>query len=365
MCNRIHYYSVILAGGIGSRFWPISKVSKPKQFLDFGSGGKSFLRSTYDRMKMVVPEENIIIVTLKRYRDMVRRQITEIDERNILVEEYNRNTAPAITYATCHILKRDPEAVMVCTPADHVIRGKEAFTDTLTRAIDYAYDHEALIAIGVNPTRPDPNFGYIQAVGDKTPGQVLKVKTFTEKPDTELAQVFIDSGEFLWNTGIYVWRASVIRSELELLAPEIAKLWNGWENVLGTADEDAFVQKIYASDYPRISVDYAVMEKTENAWVYPAKFNWADIGNWDSLYEYMAHHDSEGNAMNLVNKGLVKECRDNIVYSVNPGKLIALRGLENFIVIDTDDVLMICPRNEEKLKDTLSTLAMSSFEEYR
>ena len=184
MCNRIHYYSVILAGGIGSRFWPISKVSKPKQFLDFGSGGKSFLRSTYDRMKMVVPEENIIIVTLKRYRDMVRRQIPEIDERNILVEEYNRNTAPAITYATCHILKRDPEAVMVCTPAHHVIRGKEAFTDTLTRAIDYAYDHEALIAIGVNPTRPDPNFGYIQAVGDKTPGQVLKVKTFTEKPDT-------------------------------------------------------------------------------------------------------------------------------------------------------------------------------------
>ena len=186
---------------------------------------------------------------------MVRRQIPEIDERNILVEEYNRNTAPAITYATCHILKRDPEAVMVCTPADHVIRGKEAFTDTLTRAIDYAYDHEALIAIGVNPTRPDPNFGYIQAVGDKTPGQVLKVKTFTEKPDTELAQVFIDSGEFLWNTGIYVWRASVIRSELELLAPEIAKLWNGWENVLGTADEDAFVQKIEAPDDGRISVD--------------------------------------------------------------------------------------------------------------
>lgn len=365
MCNRIHYYSVILAGGIGSRFWPISKVSKPKQFLDFGSGGKSFLRSTYDRMKMVVPEENIIIVTLKRYRDMVRRQIPEIDERNILVEEYNRNTAPAITYATCHILKRDPEAVMVCTPADHVIRGKEAFTDTLTRAIDYAYDHEALIAIGVNPTRPDPNFGYIQAVGDKSPGQVIKVKTFTEKPDTELAQVFIDSGEFLWNTGIYVWRASVIRSELELLAPEIAKLWNGWENVLGTADEDAFVQKIYASDYPRISVDYAVMEKTDKAWVFPAEFSWADIGNWSSLYEYLSSHDVSGNSTHITGKAMLKDCRDNVIYSTQNGKLTAIRGLENHMVIDTEDVLLICPRDEALLKEFLSALALPEYEEYR
>ena len=194
---------------------------------------------------------------------------------------------------------------------------------------------------------------------------MLKVKTFTEKPDTELAQVFIDSGEFLWNTGIYVWRASVIRSELELLAPEIAKLWNGWENVLGTADEDAFVQKIYASDYPRISVDYAVMEKTDKAWVFPAEFSWADIGNWSSLYEYLSSHDVSGNSTHITGKAMLKDCRDNVIYSTQNGKLTAIRGLENHMVIDTEDVLLICPRDEALLKEFLSALALPEYEEYR
>ena len=314
---------------------------------------------------MIVPEENIIIVTLKKYREMVKEQIPEIDDRNILLEMYNRNTAPSITYASYHILQRDPEAVMVCTPADHVINGADLFCDTLTRAVNYAYEHEALITIGVVPTRPDPNFGYIQAVGPQTPGKSLKVKTFTEKPNSELAQVFIDSGEFLWNTGIFVWRASVIRKEMEFHAPEITKLWKGWEKVLGTKEEQAFVEKIYASDYPRISVDYAVMEKTDKARVFPAAFEWADIGNWNSLYDYLSTHDISGNSSHIQGKAILRDCSDNVIYSSTTGKLTAIRGLEEYMVIDTDDVLLICPRDEERLKEFLSQLALPEYEEYR
>ncbi len=359
-----HLYCIIMAGGVGSRFWPISRLDKPKQFLDFTTDGTSFLRMAYDRMKAIIPDDNILVVSLSRYEEQVREQLPELKEENLLLEPYNRNTAPCITYATYKLLKRDPDAVMVVTPADHIIKDSAEFNETISNAMAYAAGSDTLISIGVMPSRPDPNFGYIQMAGPYEEGKPVKVKTFTEKPDKELAQVFISTGEFLWNTGIFVWKASTIKRELERYVPEITRLWEGWSTFLDSAEEKSFLERIYP-DMPRNSIDYAVMEKTENAWVYPAKFNWADIGNWDSLYEYMAHHDSEGNAMNLVNKGLVKECRDNIVYSVNPGKLIALRGLENFIVIDTDDVLMICPRNEEKLKDTLSTLAMSSFEEYR
>ena len=359
-----HLYCIIMAGGVGSRFWPISRLDKPKQFLDFTTDGTSFLRMAYDRMKAIIPDDNILVVSLSRYEEQVREQLPELKQENLLLEPYNRNTAPCITYATYKLLKRDPDAVMVVTPADHIIKDSAEFNETISNAMAYAAGSDTLISIGVMPSRPDPNFGYIQMAGPYEEGKPVKVKTFTEKPDKELAQVFISTGEFLWNTGIFVWKASTIKRELERYVPEITRLWEGWSTFLDSAEEKSFLERIYP-DMPRNSIDYAVMEKTENAWVYPAKFNWADIGNWDSLYEYMAHHDSEGNAMNLVNKGLVKECRDNIVYSVNPGKLIALRGLENFIVIDTDDVLMICPRNEEKLKDTLSTLAMSSFEEYR
>lgn len=365
MCNRNHYYTVILAGGIGSRFWPISRETLPKQFLDFASSGRSFLRFTYDRMKAIVPEENILVVTLTRYRALVKMQLPELPEQNILVEEYNRNTAPAITYATYHILKRDPEAVMISTPADQVINKHDIFNDTLRKALDYAYESNELITIGVIPTRPDPNFGYIQAVGDKESGKAIKVKTFTEKPDIELAKVFLESGEFLWNTGIFVWKASVIRDELERHAPEITRLWKGWEDVLGTERERQFVQRIYASDCPRISIDYAVMEKTDKAWVFPAYFKWADIGNWDSLYEYLAMHDVNGNASNLVGKGLLSDCTNNIIYSEHHGKLTALRGLEDYIVIDTDDVLLICPRDDKKFKDFLSQLAMPEYADYR
>ncbi|MCR4859990.1 MAG: mannose-1-phosphate guanylyltransferase [Bacteroidales bacterium] len=353
-----------MAGGVGSRFWPISRASQPKQFLDFSIQGRSLLRRTYDRMKAVIPDENILVVTLERYRDQVRTHLPELPERNLLLEPYNRNTAPCIAFATYTILQRDPAAVTIVTPSDHAIARHDAFNQTLTDALAYAAGTDALITLGVVPTRPDPNFGYIQMAGKAVGGRPVKIKTFTEKPDQELARVFMETGEFLWNSGIFVWRADAIRKELELHSPEITRLWTGWQDVLGTESQHNFLERIY-TDMPRTSIDYAVMEKTDNAWVYPARFQWADLGNWDSLYEYLAYHDAQGNALNRTSRKLLKESSDNIVYSTREGKLLAIRGLDDFIVLDTDDVLMICPRDEEKLKDFLSQLAMPEYEEYR
>ncbi len=359
-----HAYCIIMAGGIGSRFWPISRTGLPKQFLDFSIQGRSFLRRTYDRMKAVIPEENILVVSLERYREQVLSQLPELPEENLLLEPYNRNTAPCIAFATYAILQRDPAAVTVVTPSDHAIARHEVFNKTLLDAIAYAEGSDALITLGVVPTRPDANFGYIQMAGHREDGCPVKVKTFTEKPDAELARVFIETKEFLWNSGIFVWRAEAIRDALDKYAPEISRLWDGWQEVLGSENEKPFLQRIY-TDMPRISIDYAVMEKTDNAWVYPAEFRWADIGNWESLYEYLAYHDEHGNALNRTSRRLLKDCSDNIVYSTREDKLLALRGMEDFIVIDTDDVLMICPRDEQKLKDFLSQLAMPEYEEYR
>ena len=359
-----HYYCIIMAGGVGSRFWPISRADKPKQFLEFNSVGQSFLRLTYNRIKKVIPEENIIVVSLTKYRDLVMEHLPELPEKNLLLEPYNRNTAPCITFATYTLLKRDPLAVTVVTPADHLIPDEGIFQDTLRKALASAAASDSLITLGVFPTRPDSNFGYIQVAGELEDDRLMKVKTFTEKPDVELAQVFIDSGEFLWNSGIFVWRASAIRDELEHFAPEITNLWKGSKESLDTPDMQSHINKVYM-DIPRVSIDYAVMEKTPNAWVYPAKFRWADIGNWDSLYENLSQHDEAGNAVSIAGKALMEDDAKSIIYSTKKKKLIALRGLENFIVIDTDDVLMVCPRDDENLQSFLSELAMPDFNEYR
>lgn len=359
-----HYYCVIMAGGIGSRFWPISRVDQPKQFLDFTMSGCSFLRQTYERMKSVIPEENIIVVSLERYKDLVKRDIPELKDENLLLEPYNRNTAPCLTFATYTLLKRDPLAIVVATPADHSISNLSAFNETISSALSYAAATDTLITIGIVPQRPDSNFGYIQVAGPFEGDKPVKVKTFTEKPDKELAQVFIDSGEFLWNSGIFVWRASAIREEVEKYSPEITKLWKGWKDLLDTDGQKEFLERIY-TDMPRTSIDYAVMEKTDNAWVYPAKFNWADIGNWESLYECLTVRDSEGNVSNILGKGLLKESSNNMIYSSEHKKLVAIKGMEDYLILDMDDVLLICPREDKQLTEFLSELALPEYESYR
>jgi len=353
-----------MAGGSGTRFWPISRESVPKQFLTIDSFGKTFLRMTYDRMKRSVPEQNILVISIERYRSQVLDVLPELPEENLLLEPYARNTAATIAFATYFLLKRDPQAVMIATPSDHVIGEPDLFDGTLSQALEFASNNDALVALGVVPSRPDTNFGYIQMASNSENGEPVKVKTFTEKPDAFIAEEFYNSGEFLWNTGIFIWKASFIKWEMEKYVPEITTLWTGWENALGTDSQIAFLHKIYG-DCPRTSIDYAVMEKADRAWVIPSKFKWADIGNWESLYENLSHVDIDGNAFNVSGAFLSKENSHNIIFSRNDGKLIAISGLENYVVVDTPDVLMIAPRNEEKLKDIISEVAMPEFEEFR
>jgi len=359
-----HFYCVIMAGGIGSRFWPISRLERPKQFLHLAPGGNSFLRDTYDRMKAVVPEKNIIVATLERYHGLVRNDLPEIDDDNILLEPYNRNTAPCLAFATYSLLKRDPLAIVVATPADHAIGDIPEFDETLNSALSYAAGADALITIGVKPTRPDSNFGYIQSAAPLEKNRPVRVKTFTEKPDKELAKVFIETGEFLWNSGIFVWRASEIKDEMERYCPEITRLWKGWKEYLGTENQKAFLERIYP-DMPRTSIDYSIMEKTDNAWVYPATFKWADIGNWESLYEYLAHKDESSNSYRILGKGLLKDCQRNVIFSNDEKKMVAIRGMEDYIIVDMKDVLLICPRKDDKLSEFLSELALPEYEDYR
>ena len=256
-----HNYCVILAGGIGSRFWPVSREDRPKQFLDPAGSGRSFLKSTWARMSRLFPQENILVVSLAKYRDQVLAQLPSLREENLILEPYGRSTAPSISLAARVLLLRDPDALMLVTPSDHHIGDRLLFEKSIKNALEYAAQNEVLLTLGVVPSRPDTNFGYIQVTGGKEAcgeGKPVKVKTFTEKPDQELAKVFVESGEFLWNSGIFVWKAAVIRSEIQKYAPEISRVWRGWDKALGTPQEASFVERAYA-DSPRNSIDYAML----------------------------------------------------------------------------------------------------------
>lgn len=361
-----NYYCVIMAGGAGTRFWPVSRTSCPKQFLDIAGTGKSFLRYTFERFAGIIPVDNIIVVTTARYADLVKGQIPELAPSSLLVEPYGRDTAPCIAYAAYTLLKRDPDATMVVSPADHLIMDEERFRKTILDALGYAARTDVLMTLGIRPTKADSNYGYIQAAGGKAAfekEEPMPVKTFTEKPDPALAKVFLDSGEFFWNAGIFAWNARTIKNEMEKHLPEVTRLFSGWENVFGTPVEKEFIERAY-SDCIKISIDYGVMEKTDKAWIYPAQFGWADIGNWEALYSNYDRKDNYGNAF-ISGERLSDGNRNLLVYSKKKDKLMAIKGLENYMVIDTDDVLLICPKEDRKFKDFIAGIAMPDFEEFR
>ncbi|MBR4808921.1 MAG: mannose-1-phosphate guanylyltransferase [Bacteroidales bacterium] len=362
--NNSHYYCVIMAGGLGSRIWPVSRQARPKQFLEMAFSGVSFLKMAYRRVHGLVPEDNIIVVSLERYRELVFKELPTLPERNLLLEPFNRNTASCIAYATYAILKRDPQAVVLVTPADQVINDVDDFRRTILKGLDYASGHDELVTLGILPTRPDTNFGYIQADGPMMDDRPVRVKTFTEKPEKEIAQAFIDSGEFLWNAGIFIWKASVIASELQEQAPEVAAQWREWDKYISTPLEKEYLREIYPG-MPRISIDYAVMEKSERVMAIPSFFDWADLGSWESLYEYFAVRDSKGNSSRTRGKFLSRDNSGTIVLSPHKGKLVAVKGLTDYMVLDLDDVLLICPRDEQSFKEFLSELSLPEYEEYR
>ena len=357
---------VIMAGGIGSRFWPMSTPEYPKQFVDVMGCGKTMIQMTVERFAPICPMKNFWIVTSASYVPIVRKQLPEIPVENILAEPCARNTAPCIAYATYTILKRDPQARVVVTPSDHMIDNAELFAETISNAFDYIEGNDILMTLGVVPTRPDTNYGYIQACGGSDVyknDRPMKVKTFTEKPDRELAKVFISTGEFFWNSGIFLWKAENIRRTMEKYLPEVTRQFQGWENALGTSVENEFITRAY-TDCRNISIDYGVMEKTDQSWMYPVKFGWGDIGTWESLYNIIPEKDRNGNAVSA-EKTLIEDTSGVLVVSPEKKKLIAIKGLEDYMVIDTDDVLVICPKDDKKFKDFISGIGMPEFEKYR
>ena len=355
-----------MAGGSGTRFWPVSRAAKPKQFIDMADSGKTFIRETYERFLDVVPQENIIVVTATKYRDLVMEQIPEIKEENLLLEPYSRNTAPCIAFATYTLLRRNPNAHMIVTPADHAIDDVELFKSTMRQALEYVDQNDVLMTLGVVPTRPDTNYGYVQAVGGRgayESNDPMPVKTFTEKPDRAMAELFISTGEFFWNSGIFVWRAATIKEEIEKHLPEVTDSFTGWEMALGSKIESEFVTRAF-TDCTNISIDYGVMEKTDRAWIYPVKFGWSDIGTWESLYNHISEKDAYKNAVE-VEITLLEETSGSLVISTDKKKLIAIKGLDNYMVIDTEDALVICPKDDKSFKEFISGIIMPEYEKYR
>ena len=364
--NINNCYCVIMAGGSGTRFWPVSRASKPKQFIDIADTGKTFLRQTYERFLQVVPQENILVVTAQKYAELVMEQIPELDRGNMLLEPYSRNTAPCIAYATYKLLQRNPDAQIVVTPADHAIDNEDLFAETIKKAFEYIEENDVLMTLGVVPTRPDTNYGYVQAIGGKEAyksDEPMQVKTFTEKPDKDMATLFISTGEFFWNAGIFLWKAETIRKKMEKYLPEVTGLFKGWESALGTSVENEFIAKAYTG-CRNISIDYGVMEKTDEAWMYPVKFGWSDVGTWESLYNIIPDKDAYGNAVSA-EKTLIENTSGVLVVSPEKKKLIAIKGLEDYMVVDTEDVLVICPKDDKKFKDFITGLGMPDYEKYR
>jgi mannose-1-phosphate guanylyltransferase len=340
-------YCVIMAGGVGSRFWPLSRTTKPKQFLDILGTGKTLIQQTYDRFIQIMPKENIFIVTNSDYAELVREQIPGIDFHQVLLEPMGKNTAPCIAYANFKIQQRNPEANIVVAPSDHLIMKEEGFLREVTKGLDFVSRKDSLLTLGITPSRPETGYGYIQINGENIPGMdksFRKVKTFTEKPDLEMAKVFFESGEFYWNAGIFVWSLKSIMKAFERFLPEIYSLFSDGIGIFDTQDEARFVNTIYPQ-CKNISIDYGIMENAENVYVLCADIGWSDLGTWGSLYTHLPK-DQAGNSIrgeNVFGYNL-----NNCLVNVPDNKLVVLHGLDDFIVVESNNILLICRKQEEQ-----------------
>jgi len=332
-----------MAGGIGSRFWPASRANYPKQFLDIMGTGKSLIQETFDRFSKFCLKENIFIITNKSYADTVLEQIPDITKQQILIEPLRRNTAPCVCYFSHKIKAINPNAITVIAPSDHIVQNQGVFEETILNAVEFAQKSNALVTLGVQPSRPDTGYGYIQHTTESAEEGVFKVKTFTEKPDRKLAETFIQSGDFLWNSGIFIWSANTIVQEFEKHQSEINEIFAEGVDAYNTPDEPSFINSAY-SMCTNISIDYGIMEKAEDVFVIPADLGWSDLGTWTSLYEQY-EKDYVGNAVSGDNV-MVYDTSNSMIMVPN-GKLVVLQGLEDYFVVDTDDVLMICKKDNE------------------
>jgi mannose-1-phosphate guanylyltransferase len=334
-----------MAGGVGTRFWPFSRISNPKQFHDVLGTGRTLLQQTADRFEEVCPQENIYVVTSEDYVDLVLEQLPFLSKEQVLAEPIRRNTAPCVAYASYKIAKTNPEANIVVAPADHIILKEKAFEAKILTALEASSKGDVLVTLGISPTRPDTGYGYIQYVQNE--GEVKKVKSFREKPNLTVAQEFLASGEYVWNAGIFIWTAKSICQAFQKHAPRLHEIFEAGSNAYFTAHEEQFVHNAYQS-CESISIDYAIMEKSDNVYVVLGDIGWSDLGTWKSLYE-VSEKDELGNVID--GNTMLYDVKDSIIKTPQ-GKLVVIKGLENFIVAEYDNVLMICPKDQEqKVKD--------------
>lgn len=349
-----------MCGGIGSRFWPYSRESRPKQFLDFLGTGRSLLQMSFDRISALVPPENVLVVTNAQYKPLISEQLPELSDDNILLEPARRNTAPCIAWAAYHIAARDPEASIIVCPSDHLITRDEVFRDAILKGFEFVETHDALLTLGITPTRPETGYGYIQ-VGEKVEGDICRVKTFTEKPKLELAKVFLETGEFFWNSGIFLWSAKTIIRELITNAPDVANVFEKGRHLFGTPAETQFIEENFPGCVG-ISIDFAVMEKAKNVYVECVSFGWNDLGTWSALYDNSPKNRDANVTQNC--RVLAYDSTDNI-FAVKDDKLVVVAGLSGYIVADRGDVLLICPKAEEqKIKQMVNDVKMTFGDKY-
>lgn len=334
-------YCVIMAGGGGARLWPRSRRSMPKQFLDIFNTGKSFLRITFERFAKLVAPENFLVVTNAGYKDLVLEHIPELSESQILCEPIGRNTAPCICYAAYTLRKLNPNAKMIVTPADHIMLQEDEFRSIAKDLLEFIDSNDVLMTVGLTPTRPETAYGYIQKSNSET---ISRVKCFTEKPNLELAQTFVQCGEFFWNSGIFIWKVKDIIAAIEKYLPEHHTLFDGIADVYGTEAEKAAIEQVF-SQCRSISIDYGVMEKADNVYVRCGDFGWSDVGTWGSLYQ-LSRKDKYANVK--PETGCFTYDTRNSIISLPKDKVAVINGLRDYIVVDTDDILMICPREEEQ-----------------
>jgi mannose-1-phosphate guanylyltransferase len=336
-------YIVIMAGGIGSRFWPYSRNNRPKQFLDILGTGRSLLQMTYDRFRELADPERFIVVTFQGYQDLVSQQLPELSSEQILIEPLRRNTAACIAYAAYKIHAIDPEATLIVTPADHLILQEQRFIRTMESALDAAREDGRLITIGIKPNRAETGYGYIQYHENKGSDPAMKVKTFTEKPTPKLAKTFLESGDFVWNSGMFVWKGESILEAFSEYMPDMAEVFEEARAYFGKVSEAAFMAKAY-TQVKNISIDYGIMEKSDKVYVILGDFGWSDLGSWQSLHELRGKDEKN----NVVEANALLFDTENCFVKMDSEKLVVVEGLDNYLINESENVLLICKLDGEK-----------------
>ena len=357
-------FCVIMAGGIGSRFWPLSRSSRPKQFLDILGTGETLIQQTYRRLLKICPSENFLILTNLDYKEIVLEQLPDLKEEQVLCEPMRRNTAPCVAYASHKIKCRNPEANIIVAPSDHLITKEDDFIRQLENGLKFVEKNDALLTLGIKPSRPETGYGYIQINGNVEFEKVTnlhKVKTFTEKPDLKMAKVFLESGEFFWNSGIFIWSLKSILSALENHLTEVNDLFNKGCKHYYTNEENAFLNKSF-SECPNVSIDYGIMEKASNVYVLCANFGWSDLGTWGSLWD-LAEKDESQNA--VIGENIKLYNTQNCIVNITNDKLVVLQGLDGFIVAESDNTIMICKKeDEQQIRQIVNDIKISKGDEY-